>query len=284
MTITSHSFDPSLEIGVYSFSSIRDWQHWHAKNPWFDFKGAPTEVAEHCKEYGMGSGWFGRISAHDVKCRSSNYRESLLGRGFNPRQRAMLEILQSVTEGQERNVRIYASEGITAFARELSTRFPQFVGSEFAPSPADQARIAPVQHQDLAALTYEDASFDICITNEVMEHFPDLETSLKDLRRILRVGGGLFSTFPFLHNRPDSLTKARVVDGGSIEHLTEPEYHGNPVDPAGRSLVFQLPAWDILEACRRAGFSTAEMVLLSSKKSGLISRDYPGIFLLSARA
>jgi len=284
MKINAASFNPTLETGVYSFSSFSDWREWRSINPWFGFQSAPAEIAEHCLAHGMASGWFGRIGPEDVTCTSPNYRESLRGKGFNPRQRAVLETLLTLTRDQQAKVDIYAAEGITPFARELRARYPRFVGSEYAPSPEDQARIAPVEHQDLAALTYADASFDICITNEVMEHLPDLEASLAELRRVLRPGGVLLSTFPFLHNRPDSVTKARMLDTGEIEHLVEPEYHGNPVDPAGGSLVFQVPGWDILKIIERVGFNSAAMILLSSKKSGISARDYPGIFVLEACA
>ncbi|MFQ6538972.1 class I SAM-dependent methyltransferase [Aphanothece stagnina] len=177
-------------------------------------------------------------------------------------------------------MRIFAAEGITPFACELQDRFPFFVGSEFAPTTEQKARIAPVEHQDLAALTYPDESFDICITNDVFEHLPNLSASIAELRRVLTPRGVLLSTFPFLQNRNESVIKSRLTAKGEIEYLMEAEYHGNPVDPKSGSLVFQIPAWEILDTFQEESWHSTEMVLLSSRKSGLVSRDYPGVFML----
>ncbi|MBS4011508.1 MAG: class I SAM-dependent methyltransferase [Roseovarius sp.] len=283
MQIKAEAFAANLEMGVYSFDSFEDWRHWRSMNPWFSFQSAPREIVDHCLTSGIASTWFGPIPHGKVSCANPNFRESLRGNGFNPRQRAILETLLVLTRGREQDVRIYAAEGITPFARELKARYPKFVGSEYAPSVEEQARIAPVEHQDLAALTYLDESFDICITNEVMEHLPDLDASLSELHRVLRPSGVLISTFPFLHDRPNSITKARMLATGDIEHLMEPEYHGNPVDPKGGSLVFQVPAWDILEKCKACGFIQSRKLLVSSKKAGITARDYPGVFILIAR-
>lgn len=283
MNINADIFNPYLEIGVYEFGSFDDWKNWRRQNPWFGFTSAPKEIADHCLANGIASDWFGHIPPEKVSCATLNYRESLRGNGFNPRQRAVLETLLALTKGREQEVRIYAAEGITPLAKEIARRYPNFVGSEYAPAREDQVRIAPIEHQDLAALTYDNESFDICITNEVFEHLPDLETSIMELHRVLVPGGLLICTFPFLHNRLESVTKARLTESGTIDYLMEPEYHGNPVDPDGGSLVFQVPAWDILAECREAGFKHASLYLLVSRKAGIASRDYAGIFTLFAR-
>lgn len=282
MPITADAFDPLLEIAVYSFSTFEDWQRWRRENPWFGLQTAPKEIADHCLEHGISSGWFGHIPPSNVTCTTPNYRESLRGHGFNPRQRAVLETLHALTRGREQDVRIYAAEGITPFARQLRERYPNFIGSEYAPTAEDQARIAPVAHQDLADLTYPNESFDICITNEVFEHLPELSVSIAELYRVLAPGGVLICTFPFLHNRLDTITKARMLEGGEIEHLMTPEYHGNPVNPEGGSLVFQIPAWDILETTSVSTFKRRKITLVYSKRAGLTSREYAGVFIFLA--
>jgi hypothetical protein len=77
--ITVDSFDPALEMGVYSFESFDDWQKWRRQNPWFGFKSAPKEIVDHCLANGMASAWFGRISPEKVSCATPNYREALRG-------------------------------------------------------------------------------------------------------------------------------------------------------------------------------------------------------------
>jgi SAM-dependent methyltransferase len=282
MLIEADKFHPSLEIGAYSFASFEEWQSWRQRNPWFGFQSAPKEIADHCVDSGITSRWFGYIPPSNVTCRTPNYRESLCGNGFNPRQRAILETLLVLTKGWEQDVRIYAAEAITPFARELKARYPNFVGSEYAPSAEDQAQIAPVEHQDLASLTYPNERFDICITNEVFEHLTDLRASIAELKRVLSPGGILLSTFPFFHNRRDSLIKASLNGLGDVEYVMEAEYHGNPMDSNRGSLVFQIPGWDILNIVQDAGFKHSGFLLMTSKKAGFTSRDYPGIMVLMA--
>jgi SAM-dependent methyltransferase len=52
---------------------------------------------------------------------------------------------------------------------------------------------------DVCAIELPDASFDCVICLEVLEHVADPITAAGELRRILRPGGALFLTVPFLH-------------------------------------------------------------------------------------
>lgn len=47
---------------------------------------------------------------------------------------------------------VYCPEVVTPFAEQLRRLFPQVIGSEFLPDPADPRR-QEVSHQDLCALT-----------------------------------------------------------------------------------------------------------------------------------
>lgn len=58
---------------------------------------------------------------------------------------------------------------------------------------------------------------------------------------------------------PDSLRLATLKGGEVIHHTDPPVYHGNPMDAAGGSLVFEIPGWDLLARARRAGFGQAVM-------------------------
>jgi SAM-dependent methyltransferase len=242
------------------------------------------QIAEHALAQGITGAWIGRVPPSGVRCTDSNYRESLLADGLNPRQRAVLDLLTTLPAATDADaVTIYATEGITDFASRLRNRFPRFVGSEYAPTEAERKRIRPVEHQNLANLTYQDDAFDIVISNEVFEHLPDPSASLRELARVTRPGGTLIATFPFLPFVETSMIKARMRSDGSIEYLMEKEFHGNPMDATGGSLVFQVPAWDIVDMARAAGFGQAEFVLISSLRAGITSADGPAIFIFAAR-
>ena len=65
----------------------------------------------------------------------------------------------------------------------------------------------------------------------------------------------------------ESQVRARVLPDGSIEHLMEPQYHGDPVSDAG-CLCFQDFGWELLDQLRASGFRSAEMILYWSQAFG----------------
>ena len=102
---------------------------------------------------------------------------------------------------------------------------------------------------------------------------------LREAARTLRGGGLFLATFPFLQLQQESIVKA-VLENGSIRHLAAPDYHGNPVDQRP-SLVFSIPAWDIVDMASAAGFAAVDMVAMSSRKFGIVA-DCP-IMVMRAR-
>jgi hypothetical protein len=58
-----------------------------------------------------------------------------------------------------------------------------------------------------------------------------------------------------LRDAPKTLVRARVLAGGEIEHLLEPEYHGDPLSEDG-CLCYQHFGWDMLDDLRAAGFAS----------------------------
>jgi ubiquinone/menaquinone biosynthesis C-methylase UbiE len=49
---------------------------------------------------------------------------------------------------------------------------------------------------DVVHLPYRDASFDVVIASEVLEHVPDIQKALAEIRRVLRPGGTVVITVP----------------------------------------------------------------------------------------
>jgi SAM-dependent methyltransferase len=221
-----------------------------------------------------------RASASEVNV-TSNYRESIVYRSFSSRLRATHHVFSGATQGHSpQNLKIFAPEAVTPFALLLRGHYPKFLGSEYTTDPGLKADLFPIPTEDLHSLSFSDRSFDIAVVNEVFEHIPFLDRALAELARILKPGGTLVSTFPFLALNEESVVRARMV-GGKIEHLTEPEYHGNPIDPKG-SLVFEIPGWNIAERVRGAGFRTASFLWLHSVECGILASGYGGILVLRA--
>ena len=104
-----------------------------------------------------------------------------------------------------------------------------------------------------------------------------IDAALREIHRVLKPGGWHVGTAPFAMGQYESITKSKLEDG-KIVHLTEPEYHGNPVDERG-SLVFEIPAWDILDRAKAVGFGDAHVKYILSTQHACLSSDAGGIFV-----
>jgi len=271
------SVPAETRVELRSLEAFRDFAAGHPHL--FQKATIDTIVAAGVRD-GVFSAFFGNIPAEDVKVLSTNYREAFLARGFNARQRALLDEMQQIIGDRSvYDVSIYAHEALTPFALALRGRYPRFLGSEYAANDADKARIFPIPAIDITQSGLPAGAFDIVLSGDVLEHVPDLQAALRDTARILKPGGHLVATVPFAYGTEEATIKARLVDG-SITYLTAPEYHGNPMNAAEGSLVFEIPGWSVLDDLRRAGFADAWIVFWSSAERGFAGDPGLGAVLL----
>lgn len=263
------------------FRSKAEWDAWTAVNSHVFDQSMVELIVKNCLENGISSHFLGYTPSKDVVARSKNYRESLLAFGFNPRQRAILDLIHADHSGpQFHRLRIHLHEAITKFALAIKGRFPYVLASEYLPDAESQRRSFPIPHVDICDSGLPGQCFDMIVSQEVLEHVPSMDAAFRDMARILKPGGKLLATVPFLRNAAQSLRKAALKQDGTIEYITEPEYHGNPVDSAGGSLVFEIPGWDVLDRMRNAGFGDAMIRAVGSKHRGIIGQNMTLILVL----
>jgi SAM-dependent methyltransferase len=106
--------------------------------------------------------------------------------------------------------------------------------------------------EDVMALSYADASFDLVLTSDTLEHVPDLDGALREIRRVLRTGGRHVFTVPVDPRRETTRSRAGMP----------PQHHGRGGGPFAlvtRKADF-LAHWDVApdlpERMREAGFET----------------------------
>jgi SAM-dependent methyltransferase len=92
------------------------------------------------------------------------------------------------------------------------------------------------QREDIQSLSFEDASLDLIVSSDVLEHVPDLHKAFAETARVLKLGGMHLFTVP---PREVTRRRAEIIDG-AIKHYETPEYHGDPLSPKG-ILAF----WDV---------------------------------------
>ncbi|MDT8408922.1 MAG: class I SAM-dependent methyltransferase [Wenzhouxiangellaceae bacterium] len=170
--------------------------------------------------------------------------------------------------------RIFITEqASTAFAW-LRARYPESIGSEYFPDqkrPSLQRALDALlagpddgrddahndlRFEDVTQLSFESDSLDAIVSCDVLEHVPDFEQALREFARTLKPSGVLLLTVPFSNASDENLLRARLTGDGSIEHLVEPEYHGDPVNHEG-VLAYHSFGWQLLESVRNAGFGQA---------------------------
>ena len=127
----------------------------------------------------------------------------------------------------------------------------------FESTPVGEVGPKGIRCEDLTQLTFPDESFDIAISQDVLEHVPDPVATFREIARVLRSGGTHIFTVPQDLGLPRSVTRARVT-GGVLLHLQPAEYHGDPVRSEG-ALVFTDFGADLPEIVERAGMSLREV-------------------------
>ena len=148
------------------------------------------------------------------------------------------------------NMRVYMAEANSVLSNFFANRLgpDSFVCSEyFGPDRRSGEVISGILHQDLQRPSFDDASFDVVITNDVFEHIPDAIAAEKEVMRILKPGGVYCFTVPFLPESEHDQVLAELKPDGKIQYLAEPQYHSDPIRPAEGILVYRLFSFNDLK-------------------------------------
>jgi SAM-dependent methyltransferase len=122
--------------------------------------------------------------------------------------------------------------------------------------------------EDLAALTFADASFDVFCTSDVFEHVIEPERAFAEIGRVLRPGGLHVFTMPWYPQLRTTVVRARLRHDGGIEHLLEPIFHGNPLTAEG-ALVTRDWGRDVADVIYRSSGMLTTIYLERDRAKGL---------------
>jgi SAM-dependent methyltransferase len=251
---------------------LKEWRELRRDFPVLFDRNTAHQICELIKSRGLQDPLGDYILPGDIKIDSHNYRETIVANGINSRHRALILLLSEYLGSSLASTDIYASEAISPLARHLNRYCDRLVGSEYLPKTSEKIRHPRVMHQDIMDLSFADASFDVYLSSDVLEHIPEPDRALREASRILRPGGWFMGTFPFAAGKTETVVRAELV-GSEIKHHLEPQFHGNPTRPSEGSLVFQIPGWSFFTRCLESGFKEAYMHLILSADFGVVSTD-----------
>jgi len=196
--------------------------------------------------------------------------------GLNTRLRGSVHAFQQLCRPWPWS-HVYATESATPFFVWLLRNYPNSVGSEFSEIQLPVPEEIPEdlwtrsrRTEDVTALSFRDKHFHAVLSFDVLEHVPDYRKALGEFFRVLKPGGRIVLTAPFIEHNRETIVRARIDENGEIEHLFPPEYHGDPLSDAG-CLCYYHFGWDLLETFRSVGFTDVRSLFYWSMELG-----YPG--------
>ncbi|WP_454862471.1 class I SAM-dependent methyltransferase [Paraburkholderia fungorum] len=203
--------------------SARDWQVAHGLQPTIgDTIVSNAGYCHYCRSnvtFSASDGW---LRDH-YACSNC---------GSTPRQRNLMRALDELIPAWTGRV-IHESSPSNARFQELCDRYShsQFIPDRELGSAIEDGGTC----QNLENLTFADNSFDVFITQDVLEHVFDPRRAVNEVMRVLKPGGWHIFTTPRHPHLSKTVTRARLKDG-RVVHVRKPEYHGNPVGD-GKVLV-----------------------------------------------
>lgn len=198
-----------------------------------------------------------------------NWRETLVCPHCNliNRWRSCLHVFEAICTPTVDD-HIYLTETLSPVYQNLVGRFPLLSSSEYFPDykfgEMVQTHVMPVRNEDVTQLSFADASLNIVLCFDVLEHVPDYRLALREFYRVLDKGGQLVVSVPFSF-RQETTIRARLDKAGNIEHLVEPCYHGDPLSDQGVLSYYDF-GMELLDDMRDAGFQECFLLCYCSKE------------------
>jgi len=129
---------------------------------------------------------------------------------------------------------------------------PRLVYSEFLEGVEPGHARNGTRCENLMNLTYNDASFDLVLTSETLEHLPDLSVGLSEIHRVLVPGGYHLFTVPLRPDVHSTYPRARLGEDGVMIPLVQPVIR-HPGGDIGYPVFTEFGA-DLPDLLRAAGF------------------------------
>lgn len=199
------------------------------------------------------------------------YRDHLLCSRCNsiPRERALSLLLNRCLPNW-RTLAIHESSPTNrGISLKLQREANRYIPTHFWADRPLGSSVDGIRNENLEKQTFSDSSFDLVVTLDVMEHVNNPDQVFGEISRTLRAGGAYLFTTPTYKGLSISERRAQYHADGSITHLSEPEFHGNPIDAAGSLVTFHY-GYDLPDIIRRASGMDVEVIRFNDYRHGII--------------
>jgi len=149
--------------------------------------------------------------------------------GSIPRERALMKVINTHFPEWRTATVHESSPGARGATVKLKNGCENYIPSQYFPEKENGSLIGKTRVEDLEALTFEDESIDLHISQDVLEHVFDPAAVFSEINRTLKPGGMHIFTAPLVNKHKPTVNRAKLSDSGDVIHLMEPSYHGNPV-------------------------------------------------------
>lgn len=161
-----------------------------------------------------------------------------------------------------------SSPGRRGVSKRLAQECPRYVPSQFFKDAPLGSMVEEYRCENLEQLTFEDAAFDLHITQDVMEHVWHPEQAFAEIARTLKPGGAHLFTVPIENREQPSSPRIHINASGALTYLKPPVYHGNPIDGQG-SLMTMDWGFDIRDHIREASGCETEIIVIDDVSRGI---------------
>ena len=153
--------------------------------------------------------------------------------GSLPRQRNLQYVLNTYFAGWN-DSKIHETSPSNNYIQSVA---PLYSSSQYLPEivPGSQSPDG-VRSENMESMSFADNTFEIFISQDVLEHVFHPRQAILETLRVLAPGGIHIFTAPMFSSIEKSIRRAELLETGEIRHLAPPEYHGNPVGD-GKALV-----------------------------------------------
>lgn len=188
-----------------------------------------------------------REFGHCVLCRASNRKRQIC---YLLRKELRLKNIGKITTAAS----ILSTESSGGLHNSLKHNINYISSEYFGDAHKSGEMVNGILHVNLLDTHFEDNTFNVVLSSDVMEHIPDPYQAFREIHRILAPGGVHFFTVPFYQTHYFDEKRAEIIDGQLVHHM-EPMYHLDPLSPNG-ILVYNIFSIEMILNLSKIGYRT----------------------------